>query len=244
MNSRNVSKIEGGMNLLKRMLKDPNRPESVSSSIRIPLVVSNTLDVFPMIDRYYLKIKTLFEFNDTACCALLVPKPTDTVFHFRNYISELPDWRAYEMGFLELAPNRTAQDLFPHLNPEKDHVRITTRIPNQKARNYILALREVRRQRGGINASLVEDQTGVQDFCFLKETQKELVGNARSTYVMWAALLGNGTLSRLYHVDNAGLRNRHPDFWELFTYNWTNPELQRRIRFEVYESEEMDGFGR
>jgi hypothetical protein len=138
------------------------------------------------------------------------------------------DWRAYEMGFLELSPNRTTHDLFHHLKPNNQdtHIRITTRILNEKARNYILALLQ---HHDGINASLVEDQTGVQDFCFLKHTRTELVGSTRLTYVLWAALLGNATITRLYYVDNAGLRNRHADFWERFTYNWTNPELREQI---------------
>jgi hypothetical protein len=145
----------------------------------------------------------------------------------------MPDYRAYEMGFQELSPNQTAQEVFKGLPPGSP-VRITTRIYNQKARNYALALNET-----GMNASLVTDQTGVQDFCFLKNTQKELVGSARSTYVLWAALLGNVSRARLYHVDNWGLRRRHPNYWERFTYNWTNLELKRRIQFEWYKSEAM-----
>jgi hypothetical protein len=235
VNSYHVTDIERGLEFLAtEILTDPDRPlvEDAASPIRLPYLFSESLDAFPMMDKYYSQIKRIMEFNDTACCAQ-IPSPQDTVFHYRNYISEMPHRRAYEMGFQELSPNQTAQEVFKGL-PRGSPVRITTRIYNQKARDYALALNET-----GMNASLVTDQTGVQDFCFLKNTQKELVGSARSTYVLWAALLGNVSRVRLYHVDNWGLRQHHPNYWERFTYNWTNLELKRRIHFELYNSEEM-----
>jgi hypothetical protein len=189
-----------------------------------------TLDVFPLIDRYFDELRDLLVFNDTACCAQL-PAPTDSVFHFRNYESEMPERRAYEMGFAELSPSKVAVELFAHLRPG-NRVQITSRTFNQNARNYAEAF-----EGRGINASVVRDQSAVQDFCFLKQAQKELVGSARSTFVLWAALLGNAQTARLYHVDNRGLRARHPDFWERFTHNFTHPRLRDRIFFELYRAE-------
>jgi hypothetical protein len=112
---------------------------------------------------------------------------------------------------------------------------VTTRIPNRKAFSQVEAL-----QKKGMESKLVEDQTGVQDFCFLMKTERELVGNARSTFVFWAALLGSAHRIRLYHVNNHGLRKKHPNFLERFTYNWTNTELQERVHFELYQAEETD----
>jgi hypothetical protein len=240
INSANETEMEQGLDFLaNEILTDPNRPlvaeeEDEKDPIRLPFIYSNSLDASPMIDKYYSKIRKIFQFNDTACCAI-VPTLDDSVFHFRNYQSEMPDWRAYEMGFQELSPKKTVDELFGHLQ-EGDQVKITTRIVNQAARNYVQAFSD-----RGINASLITDQTGVQDFCLLKRASKELAGSARSTFVLWAALLGDATTVRLYHVDNWGLRKRHPDYWERFTYSWTNPKLQARVKFELYQSEEMKG---
>jgi len=190
------------------------------------------------VDRYLDVIRNAFEFDNSKCCAR-IPDSEETVFHFRNYMSEMPDWRAYAMGFSELSPNKTAQELFASSHWQKgkdDHITVTSRIPNKYARAYVEAFQ----QQLGVPSELISNQSGIQDFCFLKETKKTLVGNARSTYVFWAGVLGKVRDCRLYHVDTFGLRERHPQFWERFTYPWTNPELKKRIHFELYQSEEID----
>jgi hypothetical protein len=92
-----------------------------------------------------------------------------------------------------------------------------------------------------LHVRLVHHEENVHDFCFLKKAQKELVGGARSTFVDWAAYLGNASVSRLYTLDSLGLRNRFGDEWiRRQNINFTNTELKNRIRFELYRSEEMD----
>lgn len=237
VNSQNISEIRRGLEFLSEdILKDPDRPwvDEKKSVLRMPYLYLETLDILPIIDSYYDQIRELLVFNNTACCAR-IPESQDSVFHFRNYESEMPERRAFEMGFAELAPFKVANEVFAHSYLQAANstsVRITTRIFNQKARNYAEAL-----QARGIPASVVTDQSAVQDFCFLKETKMELVGSARSTFVMWAALLGNVQKARLYHVDNRGLRERHPDFWERFTHNFTHPRLRDRVWFELYHAD-------
>jgi hypothetical protein len=239
INANNASDIQRGLRYFQTtILQDPNRPKEESSSeesmmIRLPYLYSQTLDAFPLIDKYYSEIKEAFAFNDSACCGL-IPSPKEYAFHYRNYISEMPSQRAYEMGFAELSASKTASELFSNL-PKGSKVGVTTRIPNQLARDQVNALKAQ-----GMEAYLVEDQEGVQDFCYLKNCQNELVGNARSTFVFWAALLGQMESARLYHVDNWGLRQRHANFYERFTYNWTHPALKDRVKFELYQSEEME----
>jgi hypothetical protein len=60
--------------------------------------------------------------------------------------------------------------------------------------------------------------------------QKELVGTARSSFLMWAGLLGNATRVRPYTVmmPDGNSRVHH--------YNFTNPELKSRFLFERYNA--------
>lgn len=58
-------------------------------------------------------------------------------------------------------------------------------------------------QAKGIQIRLIDNQTGVQDFCFMTKAQKELVGKEFSTFMRWSSLLGNATLSRLYSLDQS-----------------------------------------
>jgi hypothetical protein len=261
INSPKSSEIKRGLDfLVQDILPDPLRPVSGmhedrggSSSIRIPYLYSQSLDVFPLVDKYYNEFRGLFVLNETACCAQ-IPDPDELVFHFRNYQSEMPGSRAYDMGFGELSPDKTARELFAHLFHEQPgpscsdstvssssggcRVAITSRIRNQAARNYVISLERTRRIA---SARLVTNQTDVQDFCFLTKAQGALLGHARSTFVLWAALIGNASTVRLYNVDDWGIRKRHSDqFLDRFAYNWSNPLLQDRIRFELYQSEEME----
>jgi hypothetical protein len=61
----------------------------------------------------------------------------------------------------------------------------------------------------------------------LNLAQKEFVGNVRSTYAIWAAVLGNMRVARLHTLsDSIGLRQRYGiSFQKHLSYEWTNPEL-------------------
>ena len=135
-------------------------------------------------------------------------------------------------GFEETTPNQTATLLFGHLKPG-DKVAITTRFrDNVNTRAQVRAL-----EARGLKVRVIAGQTDMQDFCFLSSTQKEFVGNARSTYVIWAAVLGNMEVARLYTLDSMGLRQQYgANVHKHLSYEWTNTKLQY-LRFETYKSE-------
>jgi hypothetical protein len=81
----------------------------------------------------------------------------------------------------------------------------------------------------------VNGQSPEEDFCFLLKVEKELVGFAKSSYVRWAGILGNASLERMYSVDSPATRRISQNL----TLSYTNPLLSR-IRYETYNSEEMD----
>mmetsp|Transcript_45114 Transcript_45114/g.109777 ORF Transcript_45114/g.109777 Transcript_45114/m.109777 type:complete len:604 (+) Transcript_45114:185-1996(+) len=284
VNSGNLTNVRQGLyRLAKNILHDTTRPNitTTTTTLRVPFIVSLTiLDAFPVIDRHFDTIRRIFAYNHSnpECCALF-PTRDETVFHFRNYFSELPDIKAYNMGFAELSPNKTAYELFgsvpeptatqgvetetsttiasrkaaapelmssssrptmtmtPRLSPG-DKVSVLSRIPNKYARAYAERLNGV----WGTNATLLSyGQSGLQDFCYMMHARHELVGNGRSTFLFWAAALGPEIQNaRLYHDDTFGLRNKFPDFWTRFTYQWTHPDLKKRIHWELYKSEEVD----
>jgi hypothetical protein len=59
----------------------------------------------------------------------------------------------------------------------------------------------------GITTRIVEGQTGIQDFCFLMQTKNELIGKYQSTFLRWAAFLGDAPINRFYalnqNIDNS-----------------------------------------
>ncbi len=135
-------------------------------------------------------------------------------------------------GFEELSPNKTADELFRDLKVG-DRIAITSRFASDPVvQSYVdrLSLR-------GIQARVVEGQSGVEDFCFLMSAKKELVGCAESTFVAWAGYLGNADKVRLYSIDSPARRRRHGN--NVFThFNWTNPQLKRKVVFELYSVED------
>jgi hypothetical protein len=112
---------------------------------------------------------------------------------------------------------------------------MTTRIDNAASRAYIQAL-----EHRGINGRMIPNQTDMADFCFLKQASKELVGNARSTFIFWAAYLGNTTPRvRMYSVDSTDKETSRMVRLEYQKSNFTHPKLQR-FESELYRSEEVD----
>jgi hypothetical protein len=104
--------------------------------------------------------------------------------HFRNFIGE--GKRLPSMGFRELSANQTAYSCLDHLSLGKDKVAITTRIHAVHVNGYVDSL-----QRRGLDVRVIVNQSGVEDFYFLKKAQKGLAGNLMSTFAKSAALFGD-----------------------------------------------------
>lgn len=151
------------------------------------------------------------------------------------------------MGMEELSSRKVATEVFGKKSPSNStSVAIATRFPGRKAANeYADALRQE-----GLNAMWLTTKasnsssppSAMQDFCAMMRT-KELVGMVRSTFVVWAALLGaTDGLARLYSVDSKSTREKFKKTGKpIFrTYNWTHPDLKRRIHFELYQAEDVE----
>jgi hypothetical protein len=136
------------------------------------------------------------------------------------------------LGFEELSPNKTADELFGNLKAG-DKVALTSRFADN-AKAYMNAL-----NRRGIVARVIAGQSGTQDFCFLMSARKEMAGMLMSTYAIWASLLGNATRARLYTVKSQSRVKRFGDNW-FVSHNFTNPELRHKIVYEGYLDEEME----
>jgi hypothetical protein len=138
--------------------------------------------------------------------------------------------RAKRKGFEELGPNQTVIDLLGSGNqtdPKKEKkIVMATRFYNEDAQAYLDAF-----SQSGWSTRVIENQTGTQDFCFLKRAQQELVGMARSTYVFWAGLLGNATTVKLYSINSTETRAALGDEGVSTRYRWKTPELRDRIQF-------------
>jgi hypothetical protein len=136
---------------------------------------------------------------------------------------------AKALGFTELTPNQTAYELFQHLMAG-DKVAITTRFQTPEVLEYVEAL-----QGRGLIVRVVEGQRDIEDFCFLRKAQRGLAGNVVSTFVKWAAFLGQAEHVQLYVLEHDfGLRKATrgaSSVGDVFIYNWTNPVLKERVHF-------------
>ena len=182
---------------------DLQQDQQQDQLIQIPLLLSKSMYFYIMIDKYYDEIIPYFTFDSKSCCSNTLPKPNDSVFHFRNYKTELKfDDNTTNLshgGCQELPPYVVANKLFRNLQQQStgsssnivssssfDSVAMTSRYPDSiETKQYITALADQR----GIPTRIIQNHTAVEDFCFLLHTQKELVGIASSTYLKWAAIL-------------------------------------------------------
>jgi hypothetical protein len=150
--------------------------------------------------------------------------------------------RAYlSSGFEETSPNKTSNELLGHLNVG-DKVAIVAKGTTEALRDYVPVL-----EKRGLQVRVVH-QSGIQDFCFLKKAQKEIAGSAVSTYVRWAAFLGDAKRVQLYVLDGHGMRvdfktKTNDCVSSMFeNFSWTHPELKSRVQFKVIKSETIEEF--
>jgi hypothetical protein len=182
----------------------PQLPPTTHASRKysLPYLTAKSFSWFDVLknEYYYNDIREWMRLNETACCnPNIAPKSNEIVFHYRNFITEFKNKRFYKKQFVEVTPYTAANALF--LNTSTDHpIAISSRFPN-RVDQYVQAL-----QKRGISSYYVDGQrTGMEAFCYLLQAQYELVGMYQSTFVRWAALLGNATMNRSYLLDQKPL---------------------------------------
>lgn len=181
------------------------------------------LDV--LMDDYYDEIRKWLTL-DAACCKER-PEQDEVVFHLRNFAAE--NQQLLLKGYQELDPNSTAELLFANLRPG-DKIAIVSRFTDN-VQPYVDAL-----ESKGLSVRVITNQTSVQDFCFLQSTKRELVGAKMSTFVTWAAILGDVKQARLYAVNSTWTRKRGKGW--LGHYTSSRKELRDRLVFQTYRGRE------
>ena len=207
-------------------------------------------------DRFYDIIRDHLAYEHDTCCGQL-PFDNETVFvsktyatamaakrpsshsflssaqHFRNFLEEMPRV-GKRLGFEELNPRDTATKLLGHLDPNVDQVAIIARARDmQAAVPYVEEL-----GKRNIVARIVSSPHDVHDFCFLKRTQRELVGISQSTFAGWAGLLSDTAAKvRLYSVNSTATRAAHGEGW-FRQANWTHPHLKDRYVYVAFDQDD------
>lgn len=176
-----------------------------------------------VVDRHYTALRRFFELD---CCSSQMMNSYSTVFHYRNFEREMPR-RGKQKGYEEV----TAQfvtDLFRDLilsNSSSPILIVTPFAPDAKPFVDVL-------QNQGLVVHVLANSTPLQDFCMLLSATNSIVGLARSTFFLWAGLLGSTPQIRAYSVDSEWKRQSNSPVWDYF--NWTHPELKERFSFELY----------
>ena len=177
---------------------------------------------------------------DPSCCAQR-PYDNETVFHFRNFVTEFEriNLSNPKQRYRELTPADTAQHLFgppppPNLsqsplgnsNNSTNHTHsanqmaIISRYPST-ATPYAQALTDQ-----GWMVRVIQNQSGIQDFCLALSTKATLVGVAQSTFAQLAGLLGNASTVRWYYLTETMGDQASASTW--FQYHPTNTPNNRK----------------
>lgn len=207
------------------------KPASPTASISMPFFYSDSLENTFLLDNYVDNIQALFQYDYEACCGKEVPRNDETVLHFRNFQTELKELTS---GLEDVTPRQTSNILLNHLKPGES-VAITTRFYNQA----VIDLERELMQKG-LQVRVIHGQSGMEDFCFLLKAKKELVGNFQSTFVFWAAMLGQARTARLYTLDTARLQERTGAtniLHSRFLYNFTHPSLRERLKLHLIQED-------
>lgn len=222
--------------LLLSQASHPPPKVPLDANITLPFLYVKSNVVFDfIIDRYYDRFVTLFEFdeNNPVCCG---PKAHfgETVFHARGFEKEMPIF-AKILGFDELSPNNTVKEILK-AHQSGDKIAVLSRFASF-GQTYVDAMLSK-----GLDARLVETNNGEQSFCFLMSGQNEIIGAAKSTFMMWASYLGNASRARIYSVRSPGRTRLFGDRIHIW-YNFTHPKLNEKFSFELYDSKEQSPRG-
>ena len=182
------------LNLLIRKQHAGNYTESSESEkYRLPYVTVRQFMSWEMVTNLdvYNDARRWLSFDEATCCKE-TPYPDEVVFHFRNFNHELrrdgPD------KYAEVSPTSLANFAFrDHLPGTR--VAILSRFATG-LEPYVEAL-----ESKNFSVRVIANQTGVEDFCFMKKTTRELVGFHLSTYFRWASFLSNTKVVRFYRLD-------------------------------------------
>ena len=223
--------------------QDHNDHDDSSCTIYLPFLVADQMVSWDILDRYRERLVDWFAFDDQACCPSDLPQKDESVFHFRNFVTELKGVTT-KLGFDELSPNQTVQHLLGHLIAG-NKVAITTRFDNEVTQGYVAAMKQK-----GLKVRLMTGHSPTQDFCFLMKARKELIGGQRSSFFVWAAYLGvdggsrgigdGGGIQKVrsYSVDPpASFSSNRGKHGTRLPYEWKDPLLKEKWEFHVYASE-------
>ncbi|KAI2510060.1 hypothetical protein MHU86_4354 [Fragilaria crotonensis] len=202
--------------------------------ITLPMMYTYAFNSFPMVDRFFDRYRSLFEFDtkNPKCCGPRA-QANETVFHARGFEVEVPKEKALATGYEEISPNKALSELFKHLRPG-DKIAVLSLFASFGQR-YVDRMREE-----GLDARFVNTSNGEQSFCFLMSAQKELVGGSVSTFVRWASFLGNASKVRRYSLKTPERIAKHGEKGVFQQFNFTHPALTKRFSFELYNSEVQD----
>ena len=204
----------------------------VDANITLPFLYANSFVRYDMVDRFYERFRELFEYdvNNRECCGTRA-LPFESIFHARGFEVEIPRI-ARKRGFGELSPEKTVKELLKnHLQGDKIAVLSRSASFGQLYVDQMLS--------GGLDARLVETSNGEQSFCFLMSGQTEIIGLSKSSFMRWAAYLGNASKTRFYSLKTPE-RTSISSFIEFMMYNHTNPKLRDKFSSELYNSEAQD----
>ena len=229
-----------GLELLSQLLNHTKATLAYNSKTKsgyqysLPYLTTTQFSTWEVLtEKNYRAIADLFQFNDSnpECCQLK-PYADETVLHVRNFFTELNG--AWEKGFRELSPNNVASMLFAkslasHNAPPR--IAIVSRFTST-VQPYVDQLKT----QYNASVRVISNQTGLQDFCFLKETQHQLIGTYTSTYAIWGGILGKAPLVRLYEIETLlpGDLPRTLDIYSQPLFSLTRTLANRSFLYETF----------
>jgi len=227
--------------------KGSNKDTVVENGLVVPrtMVKTNKILVDLFFDKYYDDILKLFVLNEKKCCgkAMVYPPANDeVVLHLRNFATELDGQEKREkMGFQELDSHRISTEVLGHLKAG-DKLALVGRNLESDAQDKSTEAYQIVSALEPKNLTLRYSSfsSPLEDFCFLKKTKRELIGNYKSTFLTLAAFWAGSSLKsiKLYQYTSSkllpGRKSKKKFFRNVLPNGWTNPELRAKVRLEDY----------
>ena len=234
INGRTIDSIRESLdqicNISSRIEQQQKKVSMQNASFpSLPFALSS--GIFPsisLINAYYKELRELFIFNESNCCHE-IPEKDETVLHIRGFDIESPQIFK-SLGFRDLNVNQAANELLGHLN-NGEKVAMISRFRQKDLKNYKGVLQE-----RGLTVRFISNQTGPEDFCFLKSAQKEVVGDFYSTFFRVAVLLSDTVKNVTFYINKPTERRNErelPYANEFIQGTWA---LGRHVAIVVFDN--------
>ena len=188
-------------------------------------------------------METTFALSPSCCGgATEMPYDDEIVFHLRSFVQEILPHKARHSHWHEANPKTMSTKILSNLTVNKGERVALVGPPTAnrfkalaaQGRKHAMAEHDEELQKHGVRTRVISSNNVLDDFCFLVNTKKQLIGARQSTFVTWASYIGNANQTQPYAIGDRDTEHIHS--WADTPSDYQpDPLLEKRYHQRVFQ---------